>query len=118
MTTEAKLVDVDFKRREPRCRICRDEALRVLVDSLLDWRGTPIPMGGRKCHVFSYADIMRALEPINAQRDEWEQVSYDSLRVHANRHYDFHAVAAYHLAQMLKELTKPLGNSKVPTRLA
>jgi hypothetical protein len=28
------------ERKEPRCRICRDEAVRVLVNELLDWHGT------------------------------------------------------------------------------
>jgi hypothetical protein len=32
----------DFERREPRCRICRDEAVRVVVNELLAWSPTQI----------------------------------------------------------------------------
>jgi hypothetical protein len=28
----------DFERREPRCRICRDEAVRILVGITAYWR--------------------------------------------------------------------------------
>jgi hypothetical protein len=67
--------------------------------------------------VITYVDVLRELEPINEQRDKSERISYDSLWIHAKRHYDFRAVAAYQMAQMLKELLKPLGSSKVPTKL-
>ena len=42
MTRAAEPVRTDFERREPRCRICRDETVRVLVNKLLDWQGAPI----------------------------------------------------------------------------
>jgi hypothetical protein len=42
MTRAAEPVWADFERREPRCRICRDETVRVLVNELLDWHGAPI----------------------------------------------------------------------------
>ena len=37
MTRAAEPPGPDFERREPRCRICRDETVRVLVNELLDW---------------------------------------------------------------------------------
>ena len=45
-----KPVRVDLERREPRCRICRDETVRILVNELLDWRGVPIILGRGKIH--------------------------------------------------------------------
>jgi hypothetical protein len=116
MTTEAKRLGVDFERREPRCRICRDEGLRMLANRLLDWRGTPILVGRKKAHVVTYADILRDLNPINACRDHGDQITYSSLWVHAKRHHDVGAVAAYQMARMVKELVKSLGSSKVATK--
>ena len=45
MTTAAEPVRADFERREPRCRICRDETVRILVNDLLDWRSVRIILG-------------------------------------------------------------------------
>ena len=59
MTRAAEPVRTDFERREPRCRICRDESVRVLVNKLLDWHGAPIILGRGKAHVVTYADILR-----------------------------------------------------------
>ena len=63
VTRAAEPVSADFERREPRCRICRDETVRVLVNELLDWHGAPIILGRGKTHVVTYADILRDLEP-------------------------------------------------------
>ena len=63
----------DFERREPRCRICRDEAVRILVNDLLDWHGVPIILGRGKTH----------------------RITYDSLWVHAKRHYELAGITAY-----------------------
>jgi|GEM_PF-7117130 len=38
----------EARHREPRCRICRDESVRVLVNELLDWHGAPIILGRGK----------------------------------------------------------------------
>lgn len=70
-----------IERREPRCRICRDEAVRVLVNQLLDWHGAPIILGGGKTHAVTYADILRDLEPLNEGRDKRNRITYDSLWV-------------------------------------
>ena len=57
-----------FERREPRCRICRDETVRVLVNKLLDWHGAPIILARGKTHAVTYADILRELQPLNEGR--------------------------------------------------
>ena len=62
----------DFERREPRCRICRDETFRILVNELLDWRGVPTILGRGNTH----------------------RITYDSLWVHAKRHYDLAGIVA------------------------
>jgi hypothetical protein len=59
----------DFERREPRCRICRDESVRILVNELLDWRGVPIFLGRGKVHRITLTEIMRDLEALNEGRD-------------------------------------------------
>jgi hypothetical protein len=76
-------VTADFERREPRCRICRDETVRVGVNELLDWRGVPIPREGGKTH-----------------RIMW---------VHFQRHYSFAGKAAYWNSRTYKEFKKALG---------
>ena len=65
MTT--KLPREAVERKEPRCRICRDESVRVRVNQLLDWHGAPIYLGRRgKAHAVTYVDILRELKPLNA----------------------------------------------------
>ena len=64
-TMATKLPRADIERKEPRCRVCRDESVRVRVNQLLDWHGAPIYLGPGKTHVISYADILRDLEPLN-----------------------------------------------------
>ena len=77
----------DLKRREPRCRICREEVVRVVVNELLDWRGVPITLG----------------------RDKGDRITYDSLWIHAKRHHDPAGIAAYWSTRIYKELRKALG---------
>jgi hypothetical protein len=93
---------------EPRCRICRDPTVRRLVNSLLDWRGVPLPMDGAKSHGITYADILGVLEPLNQGRPERDRITYDSLWVHAKRHYDFAGIAAYWGARLDTELRNAL----------
>jgi hypothetical protein len=85
---------------EPLCRICRDPGLRRLVNQLLDWRGVPIPEGGKTYRITSYRTI---LAWINKQRPDADPISYDSLWVHAKRHYEFAGIVAYWSARMDKE---------------
>ena len=79
MTRAAEPVRADFERREPRCRICRDETVRVVVNELLDWRGVPIILGRGKIHRITLTDILRDLEPLNEGRDKRDRITYDSL---------------------------------------
>ena len=93
----------DLERREPRCRICRDESVRILVNELLDWHGVPIFLGRGKTHLVTYADILSDLAPLNEGRDTRDRITYDSLWVHAKRHYDLAGTAAYWKTRMSKE---------------
>ena len=65
----------DFERREPRCRICRHETVRVLVNQLLESRRVPVILGRDKTHLVTYADILRDLEPINEGRDKRDRIT-------------------------------------------
>jgi hypothetical protein len=99
----------DFKPTEPRCRVCRDPEVRRLVNDLLDWHGVPILGRGK---TVTYADILRDLEPLNKGRDKRDRITYDSLWVHAKRHYDLAGMVAYWSARMDKELRKALGGQR------
>jgi hypothetical protein len=98
----------DSERREPRCRICRHESVRVRVNQLLDWRGVPTTVGQRRCHKVTYTDILRQLEPLNEGRDESDRITYDSLWNHAKRHYEIDGIATYWNSRMTKELRQAL----------
>jgi hypothetical protein len=84
---------------EPRCRICRDPGLRRLVNQALDWRGVPIPAGDKTCRI-TYRTI---LAWINKERPDADPISYDSLWVHAKRHYELAGIVAYWSARMDRE---------------
>ncbi len=109
MTRAGEPVTADFERREPRCRICRDETVRVGVNELLDWRGVPIFLGRGKFRRVTLTEIMRSLEPLNEGRDRRDRITYDSLWVHFQRHYSFAGKAAYWRARTFKEFKKALG---------
>lgn len=98
-----------LRRREPRCRICRDDAARLRVDALLDWVGVPIMLGNNKFHVVTYADILRDLEPLNGSRAPKDRITYNSLWIHAKRHYDVEGLLDYWSARMDKEFRDVLG---------
>ena len=90
-----------FVRPEPRCRVCRDDDVRLLVNKLLAYK----PMG------LSLADILRILEPVNEGRGTKNLITYDCLWVHSRRHYDIctPAVAIWRAIRMDKELRNALG---------
>ena len=48
-------------------------------------------------------NILRDLEPLNEARDKKDRITYDSLWVHAKRHYDLAGIAAYSSTRMSKE---------------
>jgi hypothetical protein len=100
-----------FEHRESRCRICRDETVRLFVNKLLDWRGAPIILGLGKTHVITYADILRDLEPLNEGRDERDRITYSSLWVHAKRHYDLAGLMAYWRAPTENERSNAQGEN-------
>jgi hypothetical protein len=108
MTGAAEPLWADFERREPRCQICRDENVRVLVNKLLDWHGAPIILGRGKTHMVAHADILRDLEPLNDGRDKSDRISYASLWAHAKRHYELAGTAAYFRARMEELLINAL----------
>jgi hypothetical protein len=109
LTSAGEPLSTPFEPREPRCRICRDEPVRILVNQLLDWHGTQIILGRGKTRVVTYAAILRDLEPLNKGRDRRNRITYDSLWAHAKRHYDSAGKAAYLRAWMDRELRKALG---------
>jgi hypothetical protein len=102
-------VTADFERREPRCRICRVETVRVVVNELLDWRGVPIIREGGKTHRVTLTEILAWLGPFNEGRDKRDQITYDALWVHFQRHYSFAGKAAYWRVRTFKEFKKALG---------
>lgn len=61
-------------RLEPRCRICRNDQVRGKVNDLLA-RGV------------TYAHILRTLDGDNADLDERDRVTIDSIRNHCGRHF-------------------------------
>jgi hypothetical protein len=65
---------------EPRCRVCRNDALRRKVNDLLS--------GGA-----SYAMVLRTLEQDNAKLDTRDRVTIDSIRHHTRRHFPVQNVA-------------------------
>ena len=82
--------------------------MRRLVNDLLDWHGVPVFQKAGKRHRITYADILRTLEPHNEGRDKRDRITYDSLWIHAKRHYDLAGTAAYWRTRMSKEFRKAL----------
>ena len=101
-------VGADFERREPRCRICRHETVRILVDELLDSRGVPVIAEGGKTHRITLTEILHSLEPINEGRDNRDRITYNSLWIHFQRHYSLAGIAAYWRTRMSKEFKEAL----------
>jgi len=109
LTRTADPLRAALERREPRCRICRDENVRVLVNELLDLRETSIILGTGVTHVVTYADILRELEPVNKGRDKKNRITYSSLWAHAKRHYELAGILDYREARLDKEMKNVLG---------
>ena len=104
MSTKARDERVDMMPREPRCRICRHETVRIQVNQLLDWRGVPIRLGCGKTHAVTYASILRDLQPLNEGRNTRDWITYSALWVHAKRHYDIDGIVAHWGARIYEEL--------------
>ncbi len=99
----------DVEVREPRCRICRDEAVRVAVNELLNWRGVPVFRQGGKSRTITLTDILAQLEPLNEGREKGDRITYTALWNHFQRHYRLAGVAAYWRARTYKDTMKALG---------
>ena len=65
---------------EPRCRVCRNDQVRRKVNDLLATGA-------------SYAMVLRALGEDNAELDEKDRVTIDSVRNHCGRHFPVQSVA-------------------------
>ena len=65
---------------EPRCRVCRNDTLRIKVNDLL-------------ASGASYAMILRALRETTPKLDKCDRVTIDSIRNHTTRHFPVQNVA-------------------------
>jgi hypothetical protein len=81
---------------EPRCRVCRNDALRRKVNDLLS--------GGA-----SYAMVLRTLEQDNAKLDTRDRVTIDSIRHHTRRHFPVQNVARATYRAILERRAKENG---------
>lgn len=75
---------------EPRCRVCRNDTLRIKVNDLL-------------ASGASYAMILRALREDNAQLDKPDRVTIDSIRNHTTRHFPVQNVAKATYRRILEQ---------------
>ena len=75
---------------EPRCRVCRNDTLRIKVNDLL-------------ASGASYAMILRTLEQDNAKLDKRERVTIDSIRQHTKRHFPVQNVAKATYCRILEQ---------------
>ena len=77
--------------------------MRLCASTSMNWRGVPVIREGGKTHRITLTEILRDLAPLNEGRDKRDQITYDSLWVHAKRHYDLAGIAAYWRTRMSKE---------------
>ena len=81
---------------EPRCRVCRNDVLRKKVNDML-------------ASGASYAMIVRALAADNAELDECDRVTIDSVRNHCGRHFPVQNVARATYSAILERRAKANG---------
>jgi hypothetical protein len=81
---------------EPRCRICRNDLVRKKVNDLLATGA-------------SYAMIVRALAADNAELDQCDRVTIDSVRNHCGRHFPVQNVAKATYREILERRAKANG---------
>jgi hypothetical protein len=67
-------------RPEPRCRVCRDEQSRLLVNKLL-------------AHGLTLRDIEDVIKPLNRNRPQRDRINLNNLREHRRRHFDIQSPA-------------------------
>ena len=78
---------------QPRCRICRNDPVRTKVNDLLATGA-------------SYAMVLRALGDDNATLEKGDQVTIDSIRNHAARHFPVQQVARATYLEILERRAK------------
>lgn len=91
-------------RIEPRCKVCREKPIRILVNQMLR-------------QGLNRAGIVRSLEGINELREPKDRITYDNVYHHAKRHFNVEApsqaiydnVLAEYEAQDQTELEKGVG---------
>lgn len=81
---------------EPRCRICRNDAVREKVNALLGSGAT-------------YKAVLRAVGDDNDKLDKRDQVTISSIRNHTARHYPVQNVAKASYRMILEERAKQNG---------
>jgi hypothetical protein len=81
---------------EPRCRVCRNDGVRVQVNDLLATGS-------------SYACTLRAIGESNARLDEHERVSIDSIRNHAAKHFPVQDLARATYREVIERRAKENG---------
>ncbi len=81
---------------EPRCRVCRNDILRIKVNNLL-------------ASGASYAMILRTLRDDNATLDKPDRVTIDSIRNHTVRHFPVQNVAKDTYRRILEQRAQENG---------
>src|SRR6476659_10857399 len=81
---------------QPKCRICRNDQVRTKVNDLLTTGA-------------SYAMVLRALGDVNAKLEKGDQVTIDSIRNHAARHFPVQQVARATYREILERRARANG---------
>jgi hypothetical protein len=81
---------------EPRCRVCRNDAMRRKVNDLL-------AVGA------SYPMILRTLQDDNAKLDQRDRVTIDSIRNHTARHFPVQNLAKATYREILERRAQENG---------
>ena len=78
---------------QPRCRVCRNDVLRKKVNDMLATGA-------------SYAMVLRALAADNAELDECDRVTIDSVRNRCRRHFPVQNIAKATYREILERRAK------------
>lgn len=97
---EAQLEDLRERgelevRPEPRCRVCRDEEIRTLVNKLL-------------AHGMTLRDINDVIAPMNRKRPTRDRINLNNIREHRKRHFDVQAPANAVYRKIIEERAREL----------
>ncbi len=83
-------------RPEPRCRICKEESLRVMVNKML-------------AHGMTLRDIQDVVEPFNRERPVRERIHLSSIRKHRRKHFDVQRPANAVYRAIIERRARELG---------